>query len=106
MDLDGKAIGINIARAGRTETYAVPTEAVLPVLLDLMSGKMAPDVATAKPPQPLSPAEKVAAAKAALQRAEAERAAAEKKVTEAKAALAEAEAKEKAGKSLIKGENK
>jgi serine protease Do len=42
VDLDGKVIGINIARAGRTETYAIPSEAVQPLLDDLKSGKPAP----------------------------------------------------------------
>jgi serine protease Do len=42
VDLDGKVIGINIARAGRTETYAIPSEAVQPLLDDLKSGKLAP----------------------------------------------------------------
>ena len=32
VDLDGKVIGINIARAGRTESYAIPSEAVRPLL--------------------------------------------------------------------------
>jgi serine protease Do len=41
VDLDGKAIGINIARAGRTETLALPSEAVLPLLAELKSGKLA-----------------------------------------------------------------
>jgi serine protease Do len=52
VDLDGKVIGINIARAGRTETYAAPTEAVLPLLYAAES--------------------KLAEAKAALEKAEAE----------------------------------
>jgi serine protease Do len=42
VDLDGNVIGINIARAGRTETYAIPAEAVQPLLRDLRSGKLAP----------------------------------------------------------------
>lgn len=42
VDLDGKVIGINIARAGRTETLAIPAEAVKPLLDDLKSGKLAP----------------------------------------------------------------
>ena len=42
VDLDGKALGINIARAGRTESYAIPTEVVLAMLPDLKSGKLAP----------------------------------------------------------------
>jgi serine protease Do len=42
VDLDGKAVGVNIARAGRTETYAVPAEAVRRLLPELMSGRLAP----------------------------------------------------------------
>jgi serine protease Do len=42
VDLDGKVIGINIARAGRTETFAIPAEAIKPLLDDLKSGKLAP----------------------------------------------------------------
>jgi serine protease Do len=43
VDLNGNVIGINIARAGRTETYAIPTEAIQPLLPDLRSGKLAPN---------------------------------------------------------------
>ena len=42
VDLDGKAVGLNIARAGRTETYAVPAEVVRRLLPELMSGRLAP----------------------------------------------------------------
>lgn len=42
VDLDGKVVGINIARAGRTETYAIPSEAVRELLPDLKSGRLAP----------------------------------------------------------------
>lgn len=42
VDLEGKVIGINICRAGRTESWAVPTEAIVAVLGDLISGKLAP----------------------------------------------------------------
>ena len=42
VDLDGKAVGINIARAGRTETYAIPSDDIQPLLGDLKSGKLAP----------------------------------------------------------------
>jgi serine protease Do len=42
VDLDGKAVGVNIARAGRTESYAVPAEVVQRLLPDLKSGKLAP----------------------------------------------------------------
>jgi serine protease Do len=42
VDLDGKAVGINIARAGRTESYAIPSEVVRDLLPELMSGRLAP----------------------------------------------------------------
>jgi serine protease Do len=42
VDLEGRVIGINICRAGRTESWAVPSEVVQTVLADLKSGKLAP----------------------------------------------------------------
>jgi serine protease Do len=42
VDLDGKTLGINIARAGRVESYAIPAEAVQRLIPDLQSGKLAP----------------------------------------------------------------
>lgn len=50
VDLDGHVIGINICRAGRTESWAVPSEAVETVLADLKSGKLAPP-----PLEPVNP---------------------------------------------------
>ena len=99
VDLDGKVVGINIARAGRTETYAVPTQAVLPLLYELMSGKLAPkSPAQGAAAQALAPEEKVARAKAAVGRAEANVAAAETKLAKAMAELERAEAEAKAAK--------
>ena len=42
VDLDGKAVGINIARAGRTETFAIPAEDIQKLIPDLKSGKLMP----------------------------------------------------------------
>jgi serine protease Do len=42
VDLEGRVIGINIARAGRVESYAIPAEVIQPLLPDLMSGRPAP----------------------------------------------------------------
>jgi serine protease Do len=39
VNLDGQVIGINICRAGRTECYAIPSEAVRPLLEKLKSAK-------------------------------------------------------------------
>jgi serine protease Do len=41
VDLDGKAIGVNIARAGRVESYALPAEAVQALIEELKNGKLA-----------------------------------------------------------------
>lgn len=98
VDLDGKAIGINIARAGRTESYAAPAEAVLPLMYDLMSGKLAPKLSLEAAAKTLSPEEKVTQARDAVRQAEAEKAAAERKLAEAKATLEKAEAEAKAVK--------
>ncbi|OAI48360.1 hypothetical protein AYO44_07235 [Planctomycetaceae bacterium SCGC AG-212-F19] len=91
VDLEGKAIGLNVARAGRTETYAVPSEALLPILADLRNGKLPPPPIAKTDPTPakLKPEElaKLADAKATVQKLEAERAELERKLAEAKAAL-------------------
>lgn len=42
VDLDGKVIGINICRAGRVESWAIPAEVIKTHLADLKSGKLAP----------------------------------------------------------------
>jgi serine protease Do len=45
VDLDGKAIGINIARASRVSTYALPSRLVKRVLADLKSSSKLPATA-------------------------------------------------------------
>jgi serine protease Do len=42
VDLDGKVIGINICRAGRTESYAIPSEILLPLLPEMQAGRHPP----------------------------------------------------------------
>jgi serine protease Do len=42
VDLDGHVVGINIARAGRVNSYALPNSLVMPLLADLKAGKYAP----------------------------------------------------------------
>lgn len=42
VDLDGQVVGLNIARSGRIESYAIPTPAVLALLEDLRAGRSAP----------------------------------------------------------------
>ncbi len=46
VDLSGKVVGINIARAGRVESYALPASLVKSLLPDLMSGKLNPNPQT------------------------------------------------------------
>jgi serine protease Do len=50
VDLDGRTIGINIARAGRVESYAIPAAAVRAMIPDLKSGKLAPAPPTTTQP--------------------------------------------------------
>ena len=38
VNLDGRAIGLNIARADRTATYAIPAETLRKVIADLLVG--------------------------------------------------------------------
>jgi serine protease Do len=40
VDLSGRVLGINIARAGRTETYTAPVDALMPVLYDMLAGRV------------------------------------------------------------------
>ena len=42
VDLDGKVIGLNIARAGRVETWALAEEEITPVFMELKAGKFPP----------------------------------------------------------------
>jgi serine protease Do len=87
VDLDGKVIGINICRAGRVESWAVPAEAIQPLLFDLMAGKLPPkrEVAT------LTPEKQVESTRKALKKAEENKTQAEKTVTDLKTALAKLE---------------
>jgi serine protease Do len=45
VGLQGKVLGLNIARAGRVVSYAVPGDVVVGLLTDLKSGKLAPPTA-------------------------------------------------------------
>jgi serine protease Do len=59
VDLNGRVIGVNIARAGRTETYSLPTDVLLPLMYDLMSGRLAPPEKPAtEPAKPAAEKEK------------------------------------------------
>jgi len=47
VDLQGNLIGLNIARASRVATYAIPWKTIQPLLDDLKSGKLSPpDIST------------------------------------------------------------
>lgn len=39
VDLDGRVLGINIARAGRVETWTLPADVIKPIYADLKAGK-------------------------------------------------------------------
>jgi len=60
VDLEGQVVGFNIARAGRTESYAIPANVIVTRLYDLMSGKLAPKGNEAEEePMPAEDEEKV-----------------------------------------------
>ena len=50
VGLDGRCIGINIARAGRTESYAIPAAVILPLLNERM--RLGKGDAASLPPAP------------------------------------------------------
>ncbi|MEX0716212.1 MAG: PDZ domain-containing protein [Planctomycetaceae bacterium] len=58
VDLAGRVVGINIARAGRTESFAIPTSEILPLIEEFKAGKYAvkkdpipPDAVLGPPPE-------------------------------------------------------
>jgi serine protease Do len=54
VGLQGKVLGLNIARAGRVVSYAIPGDVVVKLLEDLKSGKLPPSaamLATVTPPR-------------------------------------------------------
>jgi len=56
VDLDGNVLGINIARAGRVETWVLPSEVIRPLLPQFKAGKFAPSVTSAPVPAlPVAP---------------------------------------------------
>lgn len=50
VDLSGKVVGLNIARAGRTESFLIPASEITPLIDDLIAGKFPPP-----PPVDLNP---------------------------------------------------
>ena len=48
VDLDGRVLGINIARAGRVETWTLPSSVIQPVLKEMLDGKYAVKARAAK----------------------------------------------------------
>jgi serine protease Do len=83
VDLDGRAVGLVIARAGRTESHVIPAETVTGLLPVLLAAKSA-----------ANPVERAEALRDALKKAESENAAAEV-VAEAKRQVQAAAADEK-----------
>lgn len=63
VDLDGKVLGISIARAGRVETWILPSETIRPLLTDMRAGKFPPFTPKAGPKLPVAPAPRTKGAK-------------------------------------------
>jgi serine protease Do len=97
VDLEGRVIGINIARGGRTDTYAIPTEAIKPLLADLLVAKISEQSPAAK-----AIIQEVKKIEAEIKQANASKAIAEKKLADSKAALDKMQAAEKAAVKEVK----
>jgi len=52
VDLEGNVLGINIARAGRVETWILPSEEIRPLLPQFKAGKFAPPTTVKLPVAP------------------------------------------------------
>ncbi len=81
VDIEGRVIGLNIARGGRTDTYAIPSEVLKPLVSELLA-KASPATVNVS-----ALVEKIKFAQQAVKDAEAQKIDAEKKLVEAKAAL-------------------
>lgn len=44
VNLDGRVVGINIARAGRVDSLALPVQTILPIVALLETGELAPEI--------------------------------------------------------------
>ncbi len=91
VGLDGKVLGINIARAGRVESYALPFDLIQAALPDLKSGKFPPPASLGQPKP--NPDEKKVEKKAEEKKPEVKPKAEEKKAEEKKAEEKKAEQK-------------
>ena len=94
VDLSGRVVGINIAHAGRTETYCIPTDQLIAPLYELICGRLSPSLLEAAK-KAATEKQAAAAKKAAEQKAAEEKAAKEKKLAEEKAAAEKKAAEEK-----------
>jgi serine protease Do len=83
VDLAGRVLGINVCRAGRVESWTVPTEVIRPLLVEMKTGKPAPAAGLFK--EPPTPAEKLAQTEEKLKKSESD-------LKELHAALKKAEA--------------
>ena len=94
VDLSGKVVGVNIAHAGRTETYCLPTDVLIVSMYELMSGRLSPALVEAV--EKAKAQKDAAELKAAEERLAAERKAVEEKVAAAKRAAEKAAAEKNA----------
>ena len=93
VDLDGKTVGVNIARAGRVESYAIPSEVVQKLLPELKSGKLSPEALEAEQKRLADLNQKVGEARTALEKAKKDRADLEKQIEKLTKELKESDKK-------------
>ncbi|MFC1806450.1 PDZ domain-containing protein, partial [Planctomycetota bacterium] len=87
VDLDGKVVGINVARAGRVESYAIPADVARPLLDDLKSGKLSPGPDFGVTLKLKAIDRRIAAHERVLRKAERDKADAERRIKLAKGAI-------------------
>ena len=89
VNLDGEAVGINISRAGRIESYALTPTLILPLLEEMKSGRHPPDGTFSHLLEGRAIDFRIARQEKMLRAAERAAAAAERKRTDAEKALEE-----------------
>jgi serine protease Do len=87
VNLDGQVIGLAISRAGRAESWAIPAEAIQPILFDLVSGKYPPSAINLVQASAPAKRNEIEAAREDLKKAEAEMAILKARLAELQKAL-------------------
>jgi serine protease Do len=92
VGLDGKVAGINVARAGRVESYAIPAATVGPLLAELKSGRLDPGPKFGLTLKLRAIDRRIASHERTLRKAQRDKADAERRIQQASKAIKKAKA--------------